>query len=129
MAKNKKKKKKKSKESEIDINQKFENVKVLVNTERPKEAIAYIYLVYDDIINAKFNKPRLIHQTIREYAIKCVNELEQKLKPQSVYPFIKKIEDIIYGGIEPTTKEINFTIDLFSNLFNEITGKTVNFSV
>ncbi len=125
----KKKKKKKSKEPEIDINQKFENVKVLVDTERPKEAIAYIYLVYDDLINVKFKKPRLIHQTIREYAIKCVNEIEKKLKPQSVYPFIKKIEDIIYGGVEPTTKEINFTIDLFSNLYNEITGKTVNFSV
>jgi hypothetical protein len=125
----KKKKKKKTQEPEIDIKQKFENVKVLVDTERPKEAIAYIYLVYDDLINVKFKKPRLTHQTIREYAINCVNELEQKLKPESVYPFIKKIEDIIYGGVEPTTKELNFTIDLFSNLYNEITGKTVNFSV
>lgn len=125
----KKKKKKKSTEPEINIKQKFENVKVLVDTNRPKEAIAYIYLVYDDLINVKFKKPRLTHQTIREYAIKCVNELEEKLKPESVYPFIKKIEDIIYGGIEPTTKELNFTIDLFSNLYNEITGKTVNFSL
>jgi len=124
-----KKKKKKYQESEIDIKQKFENVKVLVDTERPKEAIAYIYLVYDDLINIKFKKPRLTHQTIREYAINCVNELDKKLKPESVYPFIKKIEDIIYGGVEPTTKELNFTIDLFSNLYNEITGKTVNFSV
>lgn len=123
------KKKKKVPEQEINIKQKFENVKVLVNTNRPKEAIAYIYLVYDDLINVKFKKPRLIHQTIREYAIKCVNELEKKLKPESVYPFIKKIEDIIYGGIEPTTKELNFTIDLFSNLYNEITGKTINFSL
>jgi len=123
------KKKKKTAEPEIDIKQKLENVKVLVDTNRPKEAIAYIYLVYDDIINVKFKKPRLIHQTIRDYAITCVNELENKLKPESVYPFIKKIEDIIYGGVEPTTKELNFTIDLFSNLYNEITGKTVNFSL
>ena len=112
------KKKKKAPEPEIDIKQKFENVKVLVDTNRPKEAIAYIYLVYDDLINVKFKKPRLTHQNIREYAIKCVNELEKKLKPESVYPFIKKIEDIIYGGIEPTKKELNFTIDLFSNLYN-----------
>lgn len=125
----KKKKKKKSREPEIDIKQKFENVKVLVDTERPKEAIAYIYLVYDDLINMKFKKPRLSHQTIREYAIKCVKELEKKLKPESVYPFIKKIEDIIYGGVEPTKKELNFTIDLFSNLYNEIMGKPVKFSV
>ncbi|MFX0043800.1 MAG: hypothetical protein ACFE8L_12885 [Candidatus Hodarchaeota archaeon] len=121
------KKKKKQPEPEINVKQRFDNVKVLVETNRPKEAIAYIYLVYDDIINIKFKKPRLAHQTIREFAISCVNELEKKLKPESVYPFIKKIEDIIYGGIEPTNKELNYAIDLFSNLYTEITGKSEKF--
>ena len=121
------KKSKKKEEPELDISQSFENVKVLVQTNRAKEAIAYIYLVYNDLIRRKYKKPRLAFQTIREYAIICVNELGQK--PESVYPFIKKIEDIIYGGVEPTTKELNFTIDLFSNLYNEITGKTINFSL
>lgn len=123
------KKKKKGQEPEINVKQRFDNVKVLVETNRAKEAIAYIYLVYDDLINVKFKKPRLTHQTIREYAITCVNELEKKLKPESVYPFIKKIEDIIYGGIEPTNKELTFAIDLFSNLYNEITGKTLAFKL
>lgn len=123
------KKKKKEPEPEINVKQRFENIKVLVESNRAKEAIAYIYLVYDDIINKLFKKPRLAHQTIREYAISCVNELEKKLKPESVYPFIKKIEDIIYGGVEPTSKEINFTIELFSNLYNEITGKSFSFQV
>lgn len=117
------KKKKNVEEPELDISQSFENVKVLVQTNRSKEAIAYIYLVYNDLIRRKFKKPRLAYQTIREYAITCVNELGQK--PESVYPFIKKIEDIIYGGIEPTSKELNFTIQLFSNLYNEMTGKSL----
>jgi hypothetical protein len=117
------KRNKKSIEPEVDIRQKFDNVKVLVQSHRAKEAIAYIYLVYNDIISLKFKKPRLAHQTIREYAITCVNELDQK--PESVYPFIKKIEDIIYGGIEPTSKEINFTVQLFSALYNEVTGKSM----
>jgi len=117
------KKKKNIEEPELDISQSFENVKVLVQTNRSKEAIAYIYLVYNDLIRRKYKKPRLAYQTIREYAIKCVNELGQK--PESVYPFIKKIEDIIYGGIEPTSKELNFTIQLFSNLYNELTGKNL----
>ncbi|MBY9003359.1 MAG: hypothetical protein KGD73_05260 [Candidatus Lokiarchaeota archaeon] len=117
------KKNKKMIEPEVDIRQKFDNVKVLVQSHRAKEAIAYIYLVYNDIITLKFKKPRLAYQTIREYAITCVNELDQK--PESVYPFIKKIEDIIYGGIEPTSKEINFTVQLFSTLYNEVTGKSL----
>ena len=117
------KKSKKKEDPELDVSQSFENVKVLVQTNRAKEAIAYIYLVYNDLIRRKYKKPRLAFQTIREYAIICVNELGQK--PESVYPFIKKIEDIIYGGIEPTSKELNFTIQLFSNLYNEITGKSL----
>ena len=119
----KKKKSKKGQETEIDISQKLENVKVLVSSNRAKEAIAYIYLIYNDIITKKFKKPRLAYQTIREYAITCVNELGQK--PESIYPFIKKIEDIIYGGIEPTGKELNFAVQLFSNLYNDITGKAL----
>jgi len=118
------KKKKKQQEPELDVSQSFENVKVLVQSERAKEAIAYIYLVYNDLVRKKYKKARLAHQTIREYAITCVNELGQK--PESVYPFIRKIEDIIYGGVEPTNKELNFTIDLFSNLYNEITGKKLH---
>lgn len=121
-------KKKKIIEPEVDIRQKFDNMKTLVDSNRAKEAIAYIYLVYNDVITLKFKKPRLAYQTIREYAITCVNELDQK--PESVYPFIKKIEDIIYGGIEPTSNEINYTVQLFSALYNEVTGKsipTVNF--
>ncbi|MFX0009634.1 MAG: hypothetical protein ACFE9R_04915 [Candidatus Hermodarchaeota archaeon] len=117
------KKSKRVPEPEVDIKQKFENVKVLVDTNRAKEAIAYIYLIYNDIIRLKYKKPRLAYQTIREYAITCVNELGHK--PESIYPFIKKIEDIIYGGVEPTGTELNFTIELFSNLYNEVTGKTI----
>ena len=119
----KKKKSKKEQEPEVDISQKLENVKVLVDSNRAKEAIAYIYLIYNDIVTIKFKKPRLAYQTIREYAITCVNELGQK--PESIYPFIKKIEDIIYGGIEPTGKELNFAVQLFSNLYNDITGKAL----
>ncbi len=113
-------------EDEIDITQRVDNLKILRETGRPKEAIAYIYLVYNDIIRKKFDKPRLAHQTIREYAITCVNDLGHK--PEAVYPFIKKIEDIIYGGVEPTEKEFKFTVNLFSNLYNDITGKKFDYS-
>ncbi|MBD3196785.1 MAG: hypothetical protein GF317_17140 [Candidatus Lokiarchaeota archaeon] len=110
----------KKKEEVINVKRRKENLKILLDSGRPKEAIAYIYLIYNDVIKNKYDKPRLAHQTIREYAITCVNELGQK--PESVYPFIKKIEDIIYGGVEPTKKEFEFTVNMFSKLFNEITG-------
>jgi hypothetical protein len=120
-------KKKKAPEPVFDIKQRLNNVKVLLESERPKEAIAYIYLIYNYVVNLKHKKPRLPYQTIREYAIICVNELEQK--PESVYPFIKKIEDIIYGGLEPTKKEFEYTMQLFSTLYKEITNKSITFSL
>ena len=116
-------KKKKAPEPVFDIKQRLKNVKVLLESQRPKEAIAYIYLIYNYVVNLKHKKPRLPHQTIREYAIICVNELDQK--PESVYPFIKKIEDIIYGGMEPTKKEFEYTMQLFSTLYKEITNKSI----
>jgi hypothetical protein len=121
------KRKKKIVEPEVDVRKRFDNVKILIQTGRPKEAIAYIYLTYNDVVSLKHKKPRLPHQTIREYAITCVNELGQK--PESVYPFIKKIEDIIYGGIEPTSKEFENAIELFSTLYKEITNKSFTFKL
>ncbi|MHA1337398.1 MAG: hypothetical protein ACTSPW_16925 [Promethearchaeota archaeon] len=112
---------------ELDIKQRIENLKILINTGRAKEGIAYIYLLYNDLVRQKYNKPRLPYQTIREYAITCVNELGQN--PESVYPFIKTIEDIIYGGVEPSEKEFSYTLQLFANLYKEITGKTFNYSI
>ena len=117
------KKKSKEQEPDLDIDQRFENVKVLVASQRSKEAIAYIYLVYNELVRIKYKKPRLAYQTIREYAITCVNELGHK--PETVYPFIKKIEDIIYGGVEPTNQELSFTIQLFSNVYSDIMGKAL----
>ena len=120
-------KKKKGPEPELDIKQRLQNIKLLVQSNRPKEGIAYIYILYNDLIKHKYKKPRLAHQTIREYAITCVNELDQK--PESVYPFIKTIEDIIYGGVEPTSRQYDNTIQLFSTLYKEITGKTFDFNL
>jgi len=122
-----KKKGKKQSEPEVDVKQMFNNVKVLIETERAKEAIAYIYLIYTTVVKQKFDKPRLAHQTIREYAITCVNELGQK--PESVYPLVSAVENIIYGGKEPNPKEINETIELFSVIYKDITGKTFSYSV
>ncbi len=120
-------KKKKKQEPEYNAKERFQNVKILVQTKRPKEAIAYIYLVYTDLIFKKHKKPREPYQTIREYAITCVNELG--LNPQNTYVFIKQIEDIIYGGVEPTSKEFESTISLFSALHKEITNKSFSFSL
>ena len=120
-------KKKKKVEPEFNIKDRFQNVKVLITSNRLKEAIAYIYLVYCMILDHKYKKPRLSHQTIREYAIVAVNQLTQS--PESTYSFVRHIEDIIYGGLEPTKEEINKTVHLFSTLYKDLTSKTFQFNL
>ena len=118
--------KKKSKDQpSFSIESKMNNVKVLNQTDRPKEAIAYLYLIYTDLMKTKHGQPRKFHETIRDYAITCVTKLGQN--PENIYPFIQKIEEIIYGGVEPTEGQFKTTLDLFAKLYSEITGKQVKF--
>ena len=121
------KSKKKQGPSTFDIRKKIKNIKVLIDSGRSKEAIAYIYLIYNELIRNKYNKPRQPYQTIREYAITCVNELNQK--PENVYPFVSKVESIIYGGIDPDQEDFKSTIQLFSTIYHEITGTSVSFNL
>lgn len=119
--------KKKKVQVTFDIKKKIKNLKALIDTDRSKEAIAYIYLLYNEIIKNKYNKPRLPYQTIREYAITCVNELNQK--PENVYPFVSKVESIIYGGIDPDNEDFQSTFQFFSNIYQEITGNVLSFNI
>lgn len=114
-------KKKKASQPTFSIENKMENVAILNKTNRPKEAIAYLYLIYTDLVNIKFGQPRAFHETLKDYAITCVTKLNQN--PGYIYPFIQKIEEIIYGGVEPTEDQFKATLRLFARLYFEITGK------
>jgi hypothetical protein len=115
------KSKKKKTQQIFNIEGKVENIKTLNQTNRMKESIAYIYLIYAELMQQKFGQPRKFFETIRDYAITCVTKLGQN--PESVYPFIQKIEETIYGGIEPAEIDFKNIINLFSKLYTEITGK------
>ncbi len=119
------KSKKKKGQPIFDIESKKRNIQVLNQTDRMKEAIAYIYLIYTDLIRQKYGQPRKFFETIRDFAITCVKKLGQN--PESIYPFIQKIEETIYGGVEPTENDFKDTISLFSKIYTEMTGKQFRF--
>lgn len=116
---------KKKAEPALDIENKVENIKVLNQTNRMKEAIAYIYLIYTDLVRLKYGQPRKFFETIRDFAITCVTKLGQN--PEAIYPFIQKIEETIYGGVDPTETDFKTTLNLFSKIYTEITGKQFKF--
>ncbi|MHA1486052.1 MAG: hypothetical protein ACTSSC_02645 [Promethearchaeota archaeon] len=117
-----KKQDKLSKVANLPLEDRITNLKILKETGRLEESLSYLFnAIYMDLINAKFGRTRNINETIRDFAIISVKELS--LTPARIYPFIQKVEEIIYAKpFQITDKEFYSTIDLFSPIYFELTG-------
>ncbi len=117
-----KKQDKLSKVVNLPLENKIINLKILKETGRLEESLSYLFnAIYMDLINAKYGRTRNINETIRDFAIISVKELS--LTPARIYPFIQKVEEIIYAKpFQITDKEFYSTIDLFSPIYFELTG-------
>src|SRR6056297_552697 len=112
---------KKKKKNEFDVREKLENIQVLMQTNRPKEAVAYEYVLFVMLCTLKYKKRKEPYESVRDYAMAMVKDYD--LSPGNLYPFIQKVEDAIYGG-KPATKELyNESLELFDKVFEEIVGK------
>jgi hypothetical protein len=117
--------KKKDKESRVvnlPLENRIRNLLILKDTGRLEESLSYLFnAIYLDLIQAKYGKTRNDNETIRDFAIISVKELN--LSPTNIYPFIQKVEEIIYA--KPyRISDIDFykTIELFSPIYHELTG-------
>ena len=117
-----KKQDKLSKVVNLPLESKIINLKILKETGRLEESLSYLFnAIYMDLINAKFGRTRSDNETIRDFAIISVKNL--KLSPTTLYPFIQKVEEIIYAKpFQITDKEFYNAINLFSPIYFELTG-------
>ena len=101
----------------LPLEKRFKNMKILKATDRIEEALSYLFnAIYMDLVNAKFGRKREVTETIRDFAIISVKELE--LNPTAIYPFITKVEEIIYARpFTVTEKDFYDTIGLFSPIY------------
>ena len=111
-----------SKVVNLPLESKITNLKILKETGRLEESLSYLFnAIYMDLIRAKFGRIRKGNETIRDFAIISVKNL--KLSPATIYPFIQKVEEIIYAKpFQITDKEFYGTINLFSPIYFELTG-------
>ena len=117
--------KKSEKESRIvnlPLENRILNLKILKDSGRLEESLSYLFnAIYMDLINAKYGRIRKNTETIRDFAIISVTQLN--LTPTSIYPFIQKVEEIIYAKpFQITDKDFYKTIELFSPIYHELTG-------
>ncbi|MBA7526259.1 hypothetical protein ES705_18420 [subsurface metagenome] len=111
----------------VDKSAKFAIITMLYSQGRKREAIAYTYKIYTDLINEKYSLERSSAQTLREFAIICV--MKYGLDPLRVYPYIAMIEDVIYGAYEVDRKIFDKAITLFGRIFQEITGVLLTYNL
>jgi hypothetical protein len=117
-----KKQEKESRVVTIPLESKIKNLKILKDSGRLEESISYLFnAIYMDLIYAKYNRTRKENETIRDFAIISVKDL--KLTPASIYPFIQKVEEIIYARpFNITEKDFYNTCGLFSPIYFQLTG-------
>jgi len=117
-----KKQEKKSRVVTIVLDLKFLNLKILKESGRLEESLSYLFnAIFMTLIEAKYGRVREENETIRDFAIVSVKEL--KLTPAAIYPFIQKVEAIIYGTpFKIKENEFYKTCELFSPLYFELTG-------
>ena len=117
-----KKQEKASKVVKLPLEDKIKNLKMLKESGRLEESLSYLFnAIYMELINAKYGRKRNENETIRDFAIISVKNL--KLSPTTIYPFIQKVEEIIYAKpYQINENDFYNTINLFSPIYFELTG-------
>jgi len=117
-----KKQKEASNVVKLPLESRIRNLKILKDTGRLEEALSYLFQsIYLELINAKYSRIKKPTETIRDFAIISVKELN--LKPSNIYPFIQNVEKIIYD--RPFIIEENdfyTAVALFSPIYFDLTG-------
>ncbi len=106
----------------IPLEGKIKNLKILKDSGRLEESLSYLFnAIFITLVAAKFGRKKKEFETIRDFAIISVKEL--KMKPSIIYPFITKVEEIIYSKpFEITDKDFYTVVDLFSRVYFELTN-------
>lgn len=106
----------------IELEQRILNLKILKDSGRIEEALSYLFnSIYIELVSKKYGRIKKPNETIRDFAIISVRDF--KLDPSKVYPFIQKVEEIIYARpFQISDKEFYETVNLFSPIYHYLTG-------
>ncbi len=118
-----KKKAEPAQSGESGLSAKLKNVRVLLKTNRVKEAIAYLYILYSKIAAKAWGVDKKPSQSMRDYAMILVRTKGHN--PVNANAFVQCIEQTIYGGKQASMERFDEALDLFKKLVLEITGKQI----
>lgn len=105
----------------------LDNVSRLWRSGRYKEAVGYLWVVYADIAATQLGLEKKPSHTPKNYAMMLVKERGQN--PASVYGFIQKIEQAVYGDVNLNDQFADQIIIKFKELYHDLTGSIIDVSL
>jgi len=96
-------------------------------TGRISEAIAYLFIIYRNTVNGKFNLQNRENETLRDFGILVVNKYGQD--PLRVHPFVSFVESFIYGGRKAERKDFERAVEMFQRLYWNLTGEVLDYKI
>ncbi len=112
---------------QIPLQNKLKNITILKNTERREESVVYLFYIFLQLSEAKYGIVKQPNETVNDYAIKCVRDMG--LNPLKIYPFIKKIEQILYGSRgKISEQDFEEIFSQFISIFYDLTGRQIKFN-
>lgn len=105
----------------------FGSLSSLYLTGRISEAIAYLFIIYRNTINGKFNLKYKDTETMRDFAIMVINKYGQD--PIRIHPFVAFVESYIYGGKKAEKTDFLKGFEMFQRLYWNLTGEVLDYQI
>jgi hypothetical protein len=117
---------------QLDVKSITKNTKLLIvsslyESGKGREAIAYTFSIYTDLINQKYHLEKTAGNTIREFAILMVTKYGQD--PLRVYPYIQMVESVTYGATRIKPETFARAMALFARVYMELTGVQLQYNM
>ena len=121
MARKKKEKKRMSpKEMRSFTSSKLNTVRLLLENQKPNEAMVYMFHILSWLIENKFDVKKPDSMTIKEFFNDLVKS--SKVPPDNIHPYVKIIEETLYSHHELPPDLLEQYKGLWGNLYRDIVG-------
>ncbi|GAB4323227.1 MAG: hypothetical protein Kow0069_28300 [Promethearchaeota archaeon] len=113
--------------ADLPMNKYVERLRSLYETGRIREAMAYLFISFQRLVEANVEIVKEPSWTIRQFAINLVRDKAQS--PELIYPFIQKIEDALYGGNVIEKEHLVDAFNMFGKIYDAIVHRPLSVSL
>ena len=109
-----------SKEMKAFTSEKFDTVRVLLESGKSLEAMVYMFNILASLVEDKYDVKKGSSITIKEYFTELVKKAT--VPPENVHPFVMLMEEALYSHHDLPTDLFKVYKERWASLYKDITG-------